>query len=254
MRSKVTVAVSDDDEKFLKDVSKIFPKYGLSFFFIEKDGSKIIEESRKLNPDFLVINLCMPKIDAIGVMLKMREKFKNVPKFIVISNVTNPTIEKDVISSGASYFIVKPFEVDDLASRILNISKFNSNSDNNRNYRGMELKITEILHQIGIPAHIKGYHYLRNSIVKSINDPDIINSITKRLYPNVAKEFNTTSSRVERAIRHAIETAWGRGDLEILNLYFGYTIDGSKGKPTNSEFIAMISDKLRLQMKDNLSF
>ncbi len=254
MGSKVNVAVSDDDEKFLRDVSKIFPKYDFSFFFIEKDGSKIIEESKRSNLDFLVMNLFMPKIDAIGVMLKMREKIKNVPKFIVISNFTNPIIEKDVISSGASYFMVKPFEVDDLANRILNISKFNSTLENKCDYRGMELKITEILHQIGIPAHIKGYHYLRNSIVKSVNNPDIINSITKRLYPNVAKEFNTTSSRVERAIRHAIEVAWDRGDLDILSSYFGYTVNSLKGKPTNSEFIAMISDKLRLQMKDNLSF
>ena len=250
----VNVAVSDDDEKFLKGVSKVFPKYGFSFFFVEKDGSKIIEESKESNLDFLVMNLFMPKIDAIGVMLKMREKIKNVPKFIVISNFTNPTIEKDVISSGASYFMVKPFKVDDLASRILNISKFNSTLENKCDYREMELKITEILHQIGIPAHIKGYHYLRNSIVKSVNNPDIINSITKRLYPNVAKEFNTTSSRVERAIRHAIEVAWDRGDLDILSSYFGYTVNSLKGKPTNSEFIAMISDKLRLQMKDRLSF
>ena len=254
MRSKVNVAVSDDDEKFLKDVSKVFPKYGLSSFFMKKDGLKIVEESEKLNLDFLVMNLFMPKMDAIGVMLKMRKKSKNVPKFIVISNFTNSTIERDVISSGASYLMVKPFDTDDLANRILNISKSNSISEHECDYRGMELKITEILHQIGVPAHIKGYHYLRNSIVKSVNNPEIINSVTKRLYPNVAKEFNTTSSRVERAIRHAIEVAWDRGDLDILSSYFGYTVNSLKGKPTNSEFIAMISDKLRLQMKDNLSF
>ena len=113
----------------------------------------------------------------------------------------------------------------------------------------IEVKVTEILHQIGVPAHIKGYHYLRNSIIMSVENPDIINAVTKQLYPSVAKEFNTTSSRVERAIRHAIEVAWDRGDVDILNSYFGYTIHNGRGKPTNSEFIAMISDKLRLQLK-----
>ena len=114
----------------------------------------------------------------------------------------------------------------------------------------LELKVTEILHQIGVPAHIKGYHYLRDSIILSIEKPEIINAVTKQLYPTVAKKYETTSSRVERAIRHAIEVAWDRGDVEVLNSYFGYTIQGSRGKPTNSEFIAMISDKLRLQMKN----
>ncbi len=114
---------------------------------------------------------------------------------------------------------------------------------------GIEFKVTEILHQIGVPAHIKGYHYLRDSIIMSVENPEIINAVTKQLYPSVAKKFSTTSSRVERAIRHAIEVAWDRGDVDILNSYFGYTIHNSRGKPTNSEFIAMISDKLRLQMK-----
>ena len=113
----------------------------------------------------------------------------------------------------------------------------------------IEVKVTEILHQIGVPAHIKGYHYLRDSIIMSIEQPEIINAVTKQLYPSVAKKYSTTSSRVERAIRHAIEVAWDRGDVEVLNSYFGYTIQGSRGKPTNSEFIAMISDKLRLQLR-----
>ena len=117
------------------------------------------------------------------------------------------------------------------------------------NGKDLEVKVTEMLHQIGVPAHIKGYHYLRNSIIRSVENPDIINAVTKQLYPAVAKNFSTTSSRVERAIRHAIEVAWDRGDVDVLNSYFGYTIHNGRGKPTNSEFIAMISDKLRLQVK-----
>ena len=169
-----------------------------------------------------------------------------------MTSFVNQDIEKEIINSGASYMMIKPFETSELAERILNIFKLNCNQNKNENNGDIEIKVTEILHQLGVPAHIKGYHYLRNSIIKSIDNPDIINAITKELYPSVARNFQTTSSRVERAIRHAIEVAWDRGDLDTLSSYFGYTISSLKGKPTNSEFIAMISDKLRLQMKSTL--
>lgn len=255
MTKSLNVAISDDDSVFLDSVSKIFPSYGLTFRFVKKDGLKIIEDLERFNPDFVVMNLFMPKMDAIGVMSKIKKRPKLKSKFIIISNFITQTIEKECINSGATYLMVKPFETSDLASRIINLSKIvtdqsqKSDSDNE-----IELKITEILHQIGVPAHIKGYHYLRTSIMKSVNNPEIINAVTKELYPSVAKNFKTTSSRVERAIRHAIEVAWDRGDLDILSSYFGYTVHNLKGKPTNSEFIAMISDKLRLQMKSNLIF
>jgi two-component system response regulator (stage 0 sporulation protein A) len=166
------------------------------------------------------------------------------------------------MSAGASYFLVKPINYSDVIERILKITyrpehtykPETSNIQHLPGYVGgivssLEMKITEVLHRIGVPAHIKGYHYLRSSIMMSVENPDIINSVTKQLYPSVAKSFETTPSRVERAIRHAIEVAWDRGDVDILNSYFGYTIHTSRGKPTNSEFIAMISDKLRLQLK-----
>ena len=254
MIKSVNVSISDDDANFLENVSKVFPEYGISFRFIKKDGSKIIEDAERFNPDFIVMNLFMPKIDAIGVMTKIKKRSKIKSKFIIISNFITQTIEKECISSGATYLMVKPFEVPELADRIINLSKFMSDKLQKSETDDMEIRITEILHQIGVPAHIKGYHYLRNSIMKSVNNPEIINSITKELYPSVAKNFKTTSSRVERAIRHAIEVAWDRGDLDVLSSYFGYTIHSLKGKPTNSEFIAMISDKLRLQMKSNLIY
>ena len=161
------------------------------------------------------------------------------------------------MSAGASYFVLKPFEPKDLCERILQLYNSNVCDMNSGNViisslsqqPSLEVQVTEILHQIGVPAHIKGYHYLRDSIIMSVENPEIINAVTKQLYPSVAKRYETTSSRVERAIRHAIEVAWDRGDVDILNSYFGYTIHNSRGKPTNSEFIAMISDKLRLQMK-----
>ena len=255
MSDNIVVAISDDDSEFLSNISKIFPKYKLSFRFVKKDGLKIIEDHEKLGSDFIVMNLFMPKMDAIGVMSKINKNLKLCCKFIIISNFINETIEKECINSGASYLMVRPFETSELAERIINIAKFSHVKQNNSNSENdIEVKITEILHQIGVPAHIKGYHYLRNSIMESINNPEIINAVTKKLYPYVARNFKTTSSRVERAIRHAIEVAWDRGDLDVLSSYFGYTIHSLKGKPTNSEFIAMISDRLRLQMKSDMRF
>ena len=156
------------------------------------------------------------------------------------------------MNNGASYFVLKPYNINDLTENITMLMN-TKNIMNNQGYQSnlnIEVKVTEILHQIGVPAHIKGYHYLRDSILMSIEKPEIINAVTKELYPSVALKYETTSSRVERAIRHAIEVAWDRGDVDVLNSYFGYTIHNSRGKPTNSEFIAMISDKLRLQLKN----
>ena len=253
MSPNVKVVVSDDNHIFMGEISNIFPKYGLSYYFLKKDGSKVVEYVEKFNPDFVVMNLFMTKIDAIGVMSKVKNMTNISTQFIIISNFINQNLEKEIINSGASYIMIKPFETVELAERIIKI--FRSNNEvyiKIDNDKDIEIKVTEILHHLGVPAHIKGYHYLRNSIVKSIYDPEIINSITKELYPSVAKNFKTTSSRVERAIRHAIEVAWDRGDLDVLSSYFGYTISNLKGKPTNSEFIAMISDRLRLQMKSNV--
>lgn len=247
----IDVGISDDEQEFLEKVSKVFPGYGLSFRFLKKDGLKIIEEIEKFNFDFMVMNLFMPRVDAIGVMNKISKKYNIKTKFIILSNFINQTIEKETISSGASFIMVKPFEVSELADRILHMTNLvNQGLIMPEAKDSTELKVTKILHQIGIPAHIKGYHYLRNSIVESVNNPEIINCVTKNLYPMVAKRYKTTSSRVERAIRHAIEIAWDRGNLDILNNYFGYTVHNLRGKPTNSEFIAMISDKLRLQFEE----
>ena len=186
-----------------------------------------------------------------------------MPIFIITSNFARSTLEREALSVGASCFLLKPVSCMDIIDKIIQFSYKNQSARIMNKFRtndkicnigpgsnsSLELQVTEILHQIGVPAHIKGYHYLRTSILMSTEDPEIINSVTKQLYPSVAKKFNTTSSRVERAIRHAIEVAWDRGDMDILNSYFGYTIHTSRGKPTNSEFIAMISDKLRLQVK-----
>lgn len=163
-------------------------------------------------------------------------------------------LEKETLEAGAAYYFLKPFDIDTMAERIIKLSGFKKEkaakeASETLNVNKLELMITEILHQIGVPAHIKGYHYLRDAIMMAVNDTEVINSVTKLLYPSVAKKYQTTASRVERAIRHAIEVAWDRGNVDVFDSYFGYTIQNSRGKPTNSEFIAMISDKLRLQIK-----
>ena len=180
---------------------------------------------------------------------------KERPMVMVISSYDNSRLEQETIKAGAAYFFIKPFDMGALAERIIKFSGWKNDkvpvlmNDNVVTDRDLELMITEIIHQIGVPAHIKGYHYLREAIILSIKNEEVINSITKLLYPTVAKKFSTTSSRVERAIRHAIEVAWDRGDIDVLNSYFGYTINNDRGKPTNSEFIAMIADKIRLRIK-----
>ena len=173
--------------------------------------------------------------------------------FIVFSSFHSAVLEREIMNGGASYFVLKPYDVEQLCENICLMVKKSERllkMPISVDAFGIELKVTEILHEIGVPAHIKGYHYLRDSIIMSVEHPEIINAVTKQLYPSVAKKYETTSSRVERAIRHAIEVAWDRGDIDVLNSYFGYTIHNDRGKPTNSEFIAMISDRLRLQIKN----
>ena len=202
------------------------------------------------------MDMFMPHVDALGVMKALPElKLSKRPLIMLTSSVDNARFEQEVLAAGADYYFLKPFDLDILAERISQLTGWNTAGQENirkvsSDVQGnLEVVVSEIMHQIGVPAHIKGYQYLREAIILSINDSEMMNSVTKLLYPTVAKTFKTTPSRVERAIRHAIEVAWDRGDVDVLSSYFGYTIQNSRGKPTNSEFIAMISDKLRLRMK-----
>lgn len=260
MENRLKVLISEDCAEIDREALEMFKHYSMDLSFLPKDGFKIIEIIENSCPDIVIMDLFMPRIDAIGIITTIRKNRRiEMPTFMVASNFGRPTLEREVMSAGASYFLLKPLNYSDIIEKILQItyrSSLSGNSAQQSSYplhisdsSNIEIRITQILHQIGVPAHIKGYHYLRSSIMMSIENPDIINSVTKQLYPNVAKNFETTPSRVERAIRHAIEVAWDRGDIDVLNSYFGYTIHNSRGKPTNSEFIAMISDKLRLQLK-----
>ncbi len=255
MTEKLKLLMTHDNGENTNETQNALLRHDIKASFCTKDGEELIEKICALSPDIVMMDLFMTRVDAIGVMRAIKQKELNPsPMFIVYSSFDSPVLEREVMSSGAMYFVLKPFNIDELAQNIVRLFRRSTNAQKGGIKAGaddfsLEVKVTEILHQIGVPAHIKGYHYLRDSIIMSIEKPEIINAVTKQLYPSVAKKYSTTSSRVERAIRHAIEVAWDRGDVEVLNSYFGYTIQGSRGKPTNSEFIAMISDKLRLQMR-----
>ena len=256
MEKKLKVIVADDSEDLGQNCARSLKSYGMEVTICPKDGLKVIEAANRLKPDVILADVFMPNTDILGVLAevgKMDEKER--PLVMAMSSFDNSRLEREMLNSGACYYFLKPFDMNTLAQRIIKLSGWKNASspvvvkNNVLTDSELELMVTEIIHQIGVPAHIKGYHYLRESIMLSVKNSDIINSVTKLLYPSVAKKYNTTSSRVERAIRHAIEVAWDRGDIDVLNSYFGYTIQNDRGKPTNSEFIAMISDKLRLQLK-----
>lgn len=236
---------------------QVMRTHGLDVQTVQKDGKQVAEEIGRIHPDVVILDFFLPRMDAIGVMKNTGSLgLAHKPQFMVMSSFDNPNLEREAMLAGADYYFLKPFDSDEMAERIMALNskpaapaiKRLPVTPANQN-DSLEMRVTEIIHQIGVPAHIKGYQYLRDAIIMAINDDDMINAVTKRLYPAVAKKHGTTSSRVERAIRHAIEVAWDRGDVDILNSYFGYTIHNGRGKPTNSEFIAMISDKFRLQLK-----
>jgi two-component system response regulator (stage 0 sporulation protein A) len=256
MEKRIKLLIANDSAEFRNDTGRIFEDSGLEVNYAPKDGMKLLDQIEALCPNVVLSSLFMPRLDGIGVMKAVHTKMPdNQPLFILVSSFTSPTLEREVMMAGASYFAVAPYDATDLAERIVQLCSMSGMKLPQMHQTpageepSLKIQVTEILHQIGVPAHIKGYHYLRDSIIMAIETPDIINSVTKQLYPGVAKRYNTTASRVERAIRHAIEVAWDRGDVDVLNSYFGYTIHNTRGKPTNSEFIAMISDRLRLHMK-----
>lgn len=254
MESKFKILITENKEEFIGMNADVFSDLGFTESYCTKDGDEVLRRISEEIPDVVFMDLFMAKLDSIGIM-KAVNKMGNIktPLFVVLSSYDSPALEREIMNNGASYFVIKPYDIRNLLENIksiLNSKRIDGSIRKLDSSIGMEVKVTEILHQIGVPAHIKGYHYLRDSIIMSIEHPEIINAVTKQLYPSVAKKYETTSSRVERAIRHAIEVAWDRGDVDVLNSYFGYTIHISRGKPTNSEFIAMIADKLRLQLKN----
>ncbi len=255
MVNQSRIMLAQEGNEFALHTAKFLSDYGFDVKLVSKDGSKIMDNINSLHPDAVIIDAFMPKVDALGVLKIISEsKMEKRPAMIIISSVDNPEFESEIINAGADYYFLKPIELNMLAQRLTQILKWTKDGYKGNFSKGVmkesvEIVITDIMREIGVPAHIKGYHYLREAIRLTVDDPELMQAVTKILYPTIAKTNKTTSSRVERAIRHAIEVAWDRGDVDVLSSYFGYTIQDSRGKPTNSEFIAMISDKLRLSMK-----
>lgn len=261
---KINVAVVDDNEKILENICDTLIKDdSINIIGKAKNGEEAYELIRKSSPDVVVLDLIMPKMDGLSLMDKIHKDgtIIKLPFFIITSAISNETVIQDAFGFGAGYYMLKPFEIDMIADRIKSAKNYNKRIPENKKLiaphedkkqfmdRNIESDVTAIIHDVGVPAHIKGYQYLREAIIMCVNDNDMLNSITKILYPTIAKKFQTTSSRVERAIRHAIEVAWNRGKMDTIDELFGYTINAEKGKPTNSEFIALIADKIRLEYK-----
>ena len=270
MNEKITVLVADDNSDFTMTLSSYLEKEEqIQIVGIAKDGNEAYEKALELKPDILLLDIIMPHLDGLGVLEKLGEaNLEKSPLVIILSAVGQDKITQKAISLGAQYYIVKPFDINVLIKRMKELKNYQPTQfkggfitreikaqyidiapDKKKNQENLEALVTNIIHEVGVPAHIKGYQYLREAIMMVIKDTDVINQITKQLYPEIADKYHTTPSRVERAIRHAIEVAWGRGEQSAVENIFGYTVSAAKGKPTNSEFIAMISDKLRLELK-----
>lgn len=253
MENKIRILISEDDGEFCSYCENSLSSMGFDVFSIKKDGRELLDNIILRKPAIVLSNAFMAQMDLVSVITAVKEKLGDAsPLFLAVLSSESTMLEKELLSVGVAYCFIKPLDRMVLTERIRSLC-LSTGCDNaahtENNNQNLEIVITDIIHQIGVPAHIKGYHYLREAIIMAVNDIEIMNSVTKCLYPSVAKKHGTTSSRVERAIRHAIEVAWDRGDVDILNSYFGYTIHSGKGKPTNSEFIALIADKLRVNMK-----
>ena len=256
MEIHAKILIADDTADFGIACANVLKNYGMEVLICKRDGQILLTRIGRDKPDVVLADVFMANMDILGVLGRLKnQEIKDMPIVLAMAGFENSKLESEMLNAGAAYYFLKPIDFNMLAERIIQISGWKIKQFPLKTATGsvgdndLELLITDIIHQIGVPAHIKGYHYLRESISLAVKDADIINSVTKQLYPTVAKKHATTSSRVERAIRHAIEVAWDRGDVDVLNSYFGYTIHNGRGKPTNSEFIAMIADKLRLKLK-----
>jgi len=266
-KQKINIIIVEDNKEFRNLLNEyILFQEDIVVIGIAEDGEEALKLIKDKKPDLVVLDMIMPNLDGLGVLERLNTMNLDImPRIIVLSAVGHDKIAQRAMSLGADYYIVKPFDLEVLAERIRqsmndgiysgDVKKAITHFDNNEvkfnksQSTDMITKITNIIHQIGIPAHIKGYMFLREAVNLVVDDIEFLSAVTKELYPSIGKKFNTTPSKVERAMRHAIDVAWSRGQIETINKIFGYTIQNEKGRPTNSEFIAMVADKLRLENK-----
>ncbi len=268
--AELSVAIVDDNRQTLNLLREILEKEdGIHVVGKADNGEDAYNMIVRTKPDIVLMDVIMPRLDGISVMEKVRNdtQMKGAPSFIIVTAASSQDVTEDAFRLGANYYIMKPFNRDVILDKINRVSRGRLRAVNVPGLPDMERKVqpyldkaaymeqnletdvTQMLHEIGIPAHIKGYQYLREAIIMSVQDQEMLSSVTKILYPTIAKRQQTTPSRVERAIRHAIEVAWSRGKMDTINALFGYTVSNGKGKPTNSEFVALIADKIRLDYK-----
>ena len=249
MANEVRVILADASEEFRILLKETIEESG-EFLVVGStgDGAQLAQMVAEEKPQLLVMDVVLPGLDGFGVLEQLQTMGEQAPQTIVTSAFCNDRVVQQAMDLGVYFFLPKPVSEDSLMEHMRRAVRPQVEQQETH-APALEGMVTAIIHEIGVPAHIKGYQYVREAIIIAVNDMDVINAVTKVLYPEVAKCFATTPSRVERAIRHAIEVAWDRGDLETLQKYFGYTVNSAKGKPTNSEFIALIADRLQLQMK-----
>ena len=264
--SNINVAIADDNEKIRQNLQELVSKEGdMTIVGSASNGLDALNMIRVSHPDVVLLDIIMPKMDGLGVLEKVNKDktLLKKPAFIILTAMGQEEVMEEALGLGAKYVLLKPYDRNALLKKIRQIKNGKGirknefikleekTQEQDMDYQ-LEIIVTNIIHEIGVPSHIKGYQYLRDSIIMSVNNMDILNSITKQLYPTIAKMHETTPSRVERAIRHAIEVAWNRGKMDTINELFGYSIQAGKGKPTNSEFIALIADKIRLEYKGKI--
>ena len=260
MENNTKILIADENPSQRQALATELRRAGFPYIEEASNGEEALIKIGRYHPDVAILDVWLSKLDGIGVLRNCKSLHFGddlPPAFIIVSMVSNQSIFLEAARAGADLCLLKPYNVDSLCQHIHSLAAGRGGAGlllaeeqgENASTPDIETQVTRIIHQIGVPAHIKGYQYLRTAILLTVSDNDMINSVTKVLYPSVAKKYQTTTSRVERAIRHAIEVAWDRGDIDTLNSYFGYTIQNNRGKPTNSEFIAMIADNMRLKHK-----
>lgn len=251
MIERRSVLLADANEEFRTGLREtIEAAEGFTIAAATGDGQEALQLVQRFRPDLLVMDVVLPGLDGLGLLRLLKAQGITAPKTIVLSSFYSDRAMADAEKLGVCYYLPKPCAPESLLEHMRGV--FDPAGEPEDRASQLKNMVTKVIHEIGVPAHIKGYQYLREAIIIAVNDMEVINAVTKVLYPAVAKRFSTTPSRVERAIRHAIEVAWDRGDLETLQKYFGYTVSNAKGKPTNSEFIAMIADRLQLERRKNM--
>ena len=251
MKNDVKVLIADEKGEFGKSCEEQFQELGYSVTLCKKDGNSVIRELETTGYDAVIMDVFMPGADGFEVLEKISSVLVKRPVAVLVSAISSSEFEEQLVNAGADYYFIKPVDAQAVAKRVEKLISWQAEKGKrSKPFRtgNLDVIISDTLCKIGVPAHIKGYQYSRASIKLCIEDEEMLSAVTKLLYPTVAKQFKTTPSRVERAIRHAVEVAWSRGDVEVLNSYFGFTVNAQKGKPTNSEFIAMLADKIRLRL------